>query len=152
MALTTDARTEITDVLRTAGLPAFAYVPATVSLPAVILTPRDPYILPDRIGDTLTYTASFRVSMLAQALDNAAGLAACEDLIDRTMAAMPDGVLVVRCGPPLLDSLGAQGDAYVAEMDITAHVTGTVPAGPTTTDQTPTTTDQTPTNKEGTRP
>jgi hypothetical protein len=65
--------------------------------------------------------------MLAQAIDNESGLAACEDLIDRTMAAMPDGVLVIRCGPPLLDDLGAQGSAYSAEMEISAHVTGAAP-------------------------
>jgi hypothetical protein len=128
MALTTDARVEIASALTMAGLPAFPYLPPTVSLPAVIITPRDPYVVPDRIGRDLTYTANFRVSMLAQALDNEAGLAAVEDLIDRTMAAMPDGVLVLRCGPPLIDDLGAQGSAYVAEMDVAAHVTGPMPA------------------------
>lgn len=128
MALTTDARVEIAAALTAAGLPAFPYLPETVTLPAVIITPRDPYVIPDRIGRDLTYTANFRVSMLAQALDNAAGLAAVEDLIDRTMAAMPDGVLVLSVGPPLIDDLGAQGSAYVAEMDIAAHVTGAAPA------------------------
>lgn len=127
MALTTDARKEITAALTAANLPAFPYLPATVSLPAVIITPRDPYVIPDRIGRDLTYTANFRVSMLAQALDNESGLAACEELIDRTMAAMPDGVLVLSVSPPLIDDLGAQGSAYVAEMDVSAHVTGAVP-------------------------
>lgn len=128
MALTTDARTEIVAALAAAGLPAFPYVPPTVSLPAVIITPRDPYVIPDRIGETLTYTAAFRLSIVAQALDNESSLAACEDLIDRTIAALPDGVHFIRSGPPLIDSLGAQGDAMVAEMDVTAHVTGPAPA------------------------
>jgi hypothetical protein len=127
VALTTDARVEIAAVLRAAGLPAFEYVPPTVSLPAVIIVPADPYVVPDRIGPTLTYTARFTVSLLAQAVDNASGLAAVEALIDETMAALPDGVLVIRCGPPLLDDLGAQGSAYVADMDISAHVTGPAP-------------------------
>lgn len=130
MALTTEARTEIATALRAKGLPAFPYLPATVSLPAAILVPGDPYVIPDRIGATLTYTARFRLSLLAQALDNESGLIACEELIDATMAALPDGVLVVRCGPPLLDDLGAQGSAYVAEMEITAHVTGPAPTPP----------------------
>lgn len=128
MALTTDARNEIADALRAAGLPAFPYLPATVSLPAVILVPADPYVIPDRIGSTLTYTARFTVSLLAQAIDNASGLAAVEALIDETMGALPDGVLVIRCGPPLLDDLGAQGAAYVADLEISAHVTGPAPA------------------------
>ena len=127
MALTTDARVEIADALRAAGLPAFPYLPPTVSLPAVILVPADPYVVPDRIGPTLTYTARFTVSLLAQAIDNASGLAAVESLIDATMAALPDGVMVIRCGPPLLDDMGAQGVAYVADMDISAHVTGAAP-------------------------
>jgi hypothetical protein len=126
-ALTTDARKVITDALAAAGLPAFAYVPATVSLPAVIITPRDPYITPDRVGAILTYTAAFRVSCIVQALDNETALAACELLIDRTITALPDGVRFIRGGPPLMDDLGGQGTAFVAELDVEAHVTGTAP-------------------------
>jgi hypothetical protein len=128
MALTTDARVEITAAFLAAGLPAFPYLPETVSLPAVIITPRDPYIVVDRIGSVLTYTVGLRVSLLAQALDNEAGVAAVESLIDRTLVALPDGISVLSVGPPLIDNLGAQGSAYIAEMEILAHVTGDAPA------------------------
>jgi hypothetical protein len=127
MALTTDARHEITTAFQAAGLPAYAYLPSTVSVPAVVITPADPYVEHDRIGATLTYTAMFRVSIITAALDNESGLAACEDLIDAVMTALPDGVRPTRVGPPLTDDLGAQGAAYVAEMIIAAHVTGPAP-------------------------
>jgi hypothetical protein len=122
MALTTDARTEIAETLREAGLPAFAYVPPTVSVPAVIVTPDDPYIVTDNIGGTLAYRAAFLVDCLAQATDPAAGLAKVEDLIDSVLAALPSGVWATRVGRPGLDDLGAQGTVYVAQISVNAHL------------------------------
>lgn len=121
-ALTTDARHTIAAALLAAGLPAFPYVPETVTLPAVLIIPADPYIVLDRVGRELTYTANFRVHVVAQALDNATGLALAETLIDATLEALPDGTAATRVGPPLLDDLGAQGSAFVAEIAVSAHV------------------------------
>lgn len=122
MALTTDARTEIAAALLAAGLPAFPYIPETVSLPAVMVVPGDPYITLDRIGPTLEYLARFRVFVVVQALDTAAALAANEALLDATITALPVGVSANRVSPPLLDDMGAQGAAMVSEIEVTAHV------------------------------
>ena len=127
MALTTDARNDIAAALTSAGLTAHATVPTTIIPPCVIVAPDEPYIEPDRIGDWLRYTAYLRIGCIAQAVDNRAGLANCETLIDQVLTHLPDGVTVSRVGAPSLDDIGAQGAVYVAEVTITAHLEGNTP-------------------------
>jgi hypothetical protein len=130
MALTTDTRTEIAAALAMAGLPAFPYVPETVTLPSVVVVPDDPYIVVDRLGPTLNYTVAYVLHVVTQAIDNEAGLSSCEALIDDTLRAIPDGVRVVRVNRPLIDNLGAQGSAYVAQIFVQAHVAEAPPVVP----------------------
>jgi hypothetical protein len=120
--LTTGARDAIAKALRDAGLPAHSYVPETVSPPAVIVIPDDPYIVVNRLGPRLSYSAAFTVTVMVQALDNEASLALCEAHIDAVLDALPSGVSATRVSRPALDDLGAQGAVYVAEVNVTAQV------------------------------
>jgi hypothetical protein len=132
MALTTDARDEICLYLQMANLPAFPSVPETVTLPSIVILPDDPYAEIDRIGPTLKYTTFLTLNIVVQALDNTTGLANAEALIDATLKALPPGVRVTRVSRPLMDDLGAQGSAYVAQINVAAHVEEIppAPAGP----------------------
>lgn len=122
MALTTEFREEVTASLNAAGMPAFTPAPSTVTIPAVIVIADDPYVIIDRLGPALAYTVAARIMVITPSRDNAAGLAANETLIDDVLAALPDGVMATRISAPLLDDMGAQGTAYVTEIQITAHV------------------------------
>ena len=124
MALSTDARQELALLLRDAGLPAFAQMPQTVTLPAVVLVPDSPYLTPTRVGPQLAYQMGLRILVLGQAADNAAGLALIEQLLDDTLSALPGSVLVTRIDPPTLDTLGAQGSAYGSEITAQLHLEG----------------------------
>lgn len=123
MALSTDARDEIATALRSAGIEAFPFPPETPTLPSAIVLPDDPYLIPNRVGVGLTYSAAYSVDCLAQALDNEAGLAAVEALIDSVLAALPNGVTPTRVSRPVIESLGAQGNAYVSSIQVTAQLT-----------------------------
>lgn len=130
MALTTDARQEIADALNAAGILTFPVVPETLTMPSVVIVPGEPYVLPDRIGPTLAYTASYDLTCVAQAADNAAGLAAVEGMIDAVLAALPDGIRCERVTRPALDDFGAQGAGYVAQIFVTGHLAGAAPTPP----------------------
>lgn len=130
MALTTDARQEIADALNAAGILAFPVVPETLTMPSVVIVPGEPYVIPDRIGPTLAYTASYDLTCVAQAADNAAGLAAVEGMIDAVLAALPDGIRCERVTRPALDDFGAQGAGYVAQIFVTGHLAGAAPTPP----------------------
>jgi hypothetical protein len=121
-AASTDARLAITTALKTAGLPAFPYVPKTVSMPAVIVIPDDPYLIPNRVGPVLRMEAKYVVVCVAAAHEAEAGVASCEEMAERAILALPDGVTADRVTRPSLDSIGAQGSVYVAEITITAQV------------------------------
>lgn len=123
MALSTDARSEIAELLNLAGIPTWAETPATVSLPSVVIAPDSPYIFPNRIGNHLTYQVNLALKCSAMAADNAAGLATVEALIDDILKALPASVNVTAVNAPSTDDLGAQGNVLTAEILITAQVT-----------------------------
>jgi hypothetical protein len=119
----TDARHELSVLLRANGIDAYPYPPETLSLPCVVVYPSDPYLEPNRLGhDTLRAAGFFTLAVAVQALDNEAGLSACEALIEDTLMALPSGVQVTRVSRPGLDDTGAQGSVYVSEITITAQL------------------------------
>jgi hypothetical protein len=125
MTETTQARSALAAVLTAAGLPAHAYVPATVTVPAVILRPADPYMIPNRIGRGLRFAMALTCDVITPSLDNEAGLASAEALIESVLGALPDGWNAVRVGKPGVDDLGSQGSVYVTEIDLTAQLDAT---------------------------
>jgi hypothetical protein len=131
-AQATDARLAITAALTAAGLPAFSYVPKTVSMPAVIVIPDDPYLTPNRVGSQLSMEIAFVVACVANGNDNEAAVAVCEALAEAVVVSLPDGVRAVRVSRPSLDSIGAQGSVYVAEVTVQAQVQSdaTIPSIP----------------------
>jgi hypothetical protein len=136
VAQSTEARLAITAALTAAGLPAFPYVPKTVSTPAVIVIPDDPYLIPNRVGSQLSMEVAFVVACIAQGNDTEAAVAQCEALSEAVIVALPDGVWATRVSRPSLDSLGAQGSIYVAEVTVRAQVQDdahipTIPGGGT---------------------
>jgi hypothetical protein len=122
MALTTDARLELADALRAAGVACFPSAPETLTLPSVVLVPAEPYVRPSRIGNVLSYKASWELTCIAQAADNAAGLGGVEQLVDAVLEALPDGFTWELVSRPMLDVFGAQGAGYVAQITVTAQV------------------------------
>jgi hypothetical protein len=123
VAGTTEGRLALHAALEAAGLPAFPYLPETVSPPCVIVLPDDPYVTPNRIGPgVLRYQAQYVVACVVQATDNETAVTNCEHLIDAVLFALPDGISASRVSRPSLDSLGAQGAIYVAEVTCTAQL------------------------------
>lgn len=119
MSVASDTRTEITAALLAADLPAFSSPQPTTPVPSVTVNPDTPYLEPTTLGAWSVY---LRLVIMVQAFDPSASLAIVEDLAERTVKALPPGVLVREITAPQLISLGeAQGKAYQADVAITAN-------------------------------
>lgn len=122
-SITTELRLDITAALHAAELPAFPSQPSTAPVPAVVLQPGSPYLEVVSLGRELSYRVELVASISAAAFDTAASLATIESLIDRTIEALPDGVVASTISSPRLEYLGeGQGSVYLAEINLSALI------------------------------
>lgn len=120
----TQARIAIAQALSDAGITAFASNPPTAPLPSVVLSADDPYLMVTGIGTGLAYRIGLRASISAPVFSTEASLAIIEDLIDRVIEALPDGVTASTVSSPRLEYIGeAQGSTNTAEITLTALIT-----------------------------
>lgn len=119
MSVASETRSEIAQALVDADIPAYAAPQATTPVPSVTVNPDTPYMEPTTLGAWSVY---LRLVVMVQAFDPTASLSIAEDLTERAVAALPQGVLVREITAPQLVSLGeAQGKAYQAEIALTAN-------------------------------
>lgn len=118
MSIASETRSEITQALLDAELPAYSAPQPTTPVPSVTVNPDTPYLEPTHLG---AWSVNLRLVVMVQAFDPAASLAIVEDISERAAKALPSGVLVREITAPTLVSLGeAQGMAYQADIAITA--------------------------------
>lgn len=121
--IATELRTDLAAALSAAGLPAFAAAPSTAPVPSVIINPGSPYLECVGIGKGLSYRVMLSASISAPAFSTAAALEQIEQLIDRTIEALPDGIVASTISSPRLEYLGeGQGSIYVAEVTLSALI------------------------------
>lgn len=122
-SITTDLRLQIAAELSAAGLSAFASQPATSPVPSVIIQPGSPYLEVVGLGRNLTYRVMLSASISAPSFSTAAAMEILEDLIDRTIEALPDGVVASTISSPRLEYLGeGQGSVYIVEITLSAII------------------------------
>lgn len=119
----TRARRELAAALTQAGLPAFDSMPATLTVPAVVIAPDQPYLTPNRVGGKLTGQLRLRLGLFASAADNQAALEVCEQLAEQVLAALPHGVTVLDLSAPRVEAV-AQGAAYLMDLTAIAQIQG----------------------------
>ena len=129
MSTLTDARHELVALLRADGIETYPYLPETLSPPCVVIYPSEPYGTPGTLGpgERFRMTVNYTLACVVPALDNEAGLDACEALIEDVITALPPAITVLRFSRPGLDDTGAQGSVYVAEVDIAVSIESTTP-------------------------
>lgn len=121
MNIYTDARETIVAALQAAGLTAYGYGPPTLVPPCVIVEPSDQWITPDRVGGR-SFAVSFTATAHVNLIDAATSIAALEELVTSTLAAIPAGVLVTSVSSPEVDGTGSQGDTLAAAINLSAQV------------------------------
>lgn len=124
MSTLTAARHELAELLRADGIDAYTYPPETLSPPCVVVYPSDPFATPGTLGpaERFRMSVNYTLGCIVPALDNEAGLDACEALIEDVITALPPAITIARVSRPGLDDTGAQGSVYVAEVDITVSI------------------------------
>jgi hypothetical protein len=120
-ATMTQARLEVATALHEAGLIAFAHAPATILPPCVVVEPEAPWLIPG-IGERFAGRMRLKVTAYAVAIDNAAALSSLENLVERTVKAIPRGVAIESVGVPSEADTGAQGSSLAASILITAAI------------------------------
>jgi hypothetical protein len=122
MNIITSARSEIVAAINSAGITAYGHTPATMVPPIVVVKPDAEWIIPNRVGSKLGAKIGFRIECVVNVIDSASALDALEDLVFRTVAAIPDGVLITSVDAPNVGGTGSQGDTLSTEILITAQI------------------------------
>jgi hypothetical protein len=112
------ARTDLAEALTGDGWNTYAYPPAVVTPPAVILVPDEPYLELVNIGRGLVNVrARFRVTCAVAPLDNPSSLAQLERLIVGVMANVPDGAVVESASRPATTQVGPS-DLLTSDLSV----------------------------------
>jgi len=111
-------RDELATLLRQSGVPAYAYPPQTVSPPAIVIVPDEPYIDVEVIGSGGTgVVLRFELIVAVQAIDNEGQLDLIERLTVQTLQLLPQGTVVDAITRPTIESVGPS-DLLTVRMPI----------------------------------
>ena len=100
-------RNELAELLRDHGVPAYGYPPATVSPPAIIIVPDEPYVDVELIGSGGTgVVLRFELIVAVQAIDNDGQLDLLERLTISTLQKLPHGTVVDPITRPTIETVG----------------------------------------------
>ena len=123
----TDVRYALAEALEATGLKVHAFPPPTVTPPALVLVPADPYLDPATIGrGTVRLFVRLRLTFLAGLLDNPSSLARIEDAYLQVAAVLPSGFVLGPLSRPGQTQVGPS-ELLAADCEITATVTATLP-------------------------
>jgi len=100
-------RDELALLLRQSGVPAYAYPPSTVSPPAIVIVPDEPYIDVELIGSNGTNVVlKFELIVAVQAIDNPGQLDLIERLAVQVMQLLPKGTVLDAISRPTIETVG----------------------------------------------
>ena len=122
MALTTEARELLITAFTGLGYRIYDTVPATPITPSVVVIPDSPWIVPSRLGSTLSYQCRWRALLTINARVNDTATTQTETAIDILLAAVPSTFLVESVNAPQLLSLGSQGTVISTEINLSIEM------------------------------
>lgn len=100
-------RDNLAQVFTTAGYQAYAYPPAVVQPPAIVIVPDDPYIEVETIGSGGTkLLLRFELIVAVQSMDNPGSLDALEKMVAAVLQLLPQGTAVEPILRPTVEQVG----------------------------------------------
>ena len=120
-AITTLRGTLATDLANAGVWSTFAYPPATLLANSVVITPNDPYIVPNNNDQiSIAPLANFKVLITAPAFDNQGNLAGMEDFIVAVVTKLAASSLVLNISSVSAPAItnAASGDLLTSEITV----------------------------------
>lgn len=120
-AITTLRGTLATDLANAGVWSTFAYPPATLLANSVVITPADPYIVPNNNDQiSIAPLANFKVLITAPAFDNQGNLAGMEDFIVAVVTKLAASSLVLNISSVSAPAItnAASGDLLTSEITV----------------------------------
>lgn len=100
-------RDDLALIFTTEGYQCYAYPPAVVQPPAIVIVPDDPYIEVETIGSGGTKVLlRFELIVAVQSMDNPGSLDALEKLCMAVLQLLPQGVAVEPILRPTVEQVG----------------------------------------------
>ncbi|CAB4191230.1 hypothetical protein UFOVP1213_14 [uncultured Caudovirales phage] len=121
-ALTTEARTTLATAFTGLGYKVYSAVPNVPTPKSIVIIPDTPWILPNRIGSTLSYEVFWKVIVTVSPRNNDAAQLDSENAVDTLLAAIPNPYTFTRVGPPQLTDVGAQGTVITTEINVSVRM------------------------------
>ena len=120
-AITTLRGTLATDLANAGVWSTFAYPPATLLANSVVITPSDPYIVPNNNDQiSIAPLANFKVLITAPAFDNQGNLAGMENFIVAVVTKLAASSLVLNISSVSAPAItnAASGDLLTSEITV----------------------------------
>lgn len=120
-AITTLRGTLATDLANAGVWSTFAFPPATLLANSVVITPSDPYIVPNNNDHiTIAPLANFKILMTTPAFDNQGNLAGMEDFIVAVVTKLAASSLVLNISSVSAPAItnAASGDLLTSEITV----------------------------------
>lgn len=117
-------RAELTLAFAGSGVGVFSYPPSTVTPPAIVLVPDEPYVEPIGLGPGTNLRVRYRVTVAVAAIDNPASLDKLETLVTAIYTLAPKGVVVGLTSRPALTQVGPT-ELLTCEIDLEATISTT---------------------------
>lgn len=122
MSILTDSRLELTAAISGLGVKVYDFVPAVPVPPCIVVIPAETWITPGRIANRLNIRVDWKVTAVVAPRKNNAATLDLETLACDILDALPAGYQLVRAGAPQILDLGAQGNAYSLDINVTAEL------------------------------
>lgn len=120
-------RSDLAEALEGPGWNVYAYPPAVVTPPAVIIVPDEPYLALQGLGRRVQVRVRFRVTCAVAALDNPASLAQLERLLVGVYQRVPAGASSDTASRPSMTSVGPSD---LLTSDLTVEVVTSIAPDP----------------------
>lgn len=120
-AITTLRGTLATDLANAGVWSTFAFPPATLLANSVVITPNDPYIVPNNNDHiTIAPLANFKILMTTPAFDNQGNLAGMENFIVAVVTKLAASSLVLNISSVSAPAItnAASGDLLTSEITV----------------------------------
>ncbi len=121
-ALTTESRTALASAFTGLGYKVYAAVPNVPTPKSIVIIPDTPWILPNRIGSSLSYEVFWKVIVTVSPRNNDAAQLDSENAVDIILGAIPNPYTFTRVGPPQLTDVGAQGTVITTEINVSVRM------------------------------
>ena len=121
-ALTTESRGDLIDAFTGLGYKVYTAIPNVPTPKSIVITPDSPWILPNRIGSSLSYEVFWKIIVTVSPRNNAAAELDAENAVDAILGAIPNPYTFTRVGPPQLTDVGAQGTVITTEINVSVRM------------------------------